>query len=419
MNKNQNQNQNGGQNPNFGKQIGDSVKNALNSGDMNHLSGIGPAVQGAVQKGLGAAGQAMQQAAGQMSSQQPQGGQPYQQQSARPAWQGQQPPNAAPAGGYRPAPAAPKRQKQRHYFGMLALVIGMVGVLLFAALLFIVGIFSFIFSSLATAAALLVIPLAACAVSLGVGISRRALAGRAGKYYEALREKNVRTVEELSEITRKPVAQVKKDISRIIKHEIYPDLYVDAGVTCLIRGEDAWRLYLESEKSRAAREVEEAERQRRMADPATAGIEAFRQEGAEAIKKLRAANGAIKDAAISEKLEKLEGTTGRIFAYVEKHPDKLPDTRRFMSYYLPTTLKLVEKYRHFEELEVQPDNVLKAKGEIEKSMGTIDLAFNNLLESLYQEDTLDVSTDIEVLQAMMEQEGLMGKKFDIEADGLH
>ena len=85
-----------------------------------------------------------------------------------------------------------------------------------------------------------------------------------------------------------------------------------------------------------------------------------------------------------------------------------------MNYYLPTTLKLLEKYRQYESIDIPMENVEKAKADITAALDTIDLAFNNLLASLYREDTLDVVTDIEVLETMLEQEGLTGKKFTID-----
>ncbi len=88
-----------------------------------------------------------------------------------------------------------------------------------------------------------------------------------------------------------------------------------------------------------------------------------------------------------------------------------------MNYYLPTTLKLVEKYHQYDGMDFEPQNVRQAKTEIERSMDTINVAFNNLLESLFHHDTLDVATDIDVLEKMLEQEGLTGKTFKIDQPG--
>ena len=70
-------------------------------------------------------------------------------------------------------------------------------------------------------------------------------------------------------------------------------------------------------------------------------------------------------------------------------------------------MKLVEAYH---ELDVQPikgENISKTKKEIEDSLDTINQAFENLLDSLFEEQAWDISSDISVLKTMFAQEGLM------------
>ena len=45
-------------------------------------------------------------------------------------------------------------------------------------------------------------------------------------------------------------------------------------------------------------------------------------------------------------------------------------------------------------------------------MDTINIAFENLLDSLFEDAAMDVSTDISVLQTMLKQEGLTGSEFE-------
>ena len=89
----------------------------------------------------------------------------------------------------------------------------------------------------------------------------------------------------------------------------------------------------------------------------------------------------------------------------------MPEIRKFMSYYLPTTLKLVNTYREFYEQPVESRNIAGAKKNIEGALDTINTAFENLLDSLYQDDAMDVSTDISVLKSMLAQEGLTDRDF--------
>ena len=53
---------------------------------------------------------------------------------------------------------------------------------------------------------------------------------------------------------------------------------------------------------------------------------------------------------------------------------------------------------------------LETKKEIDDALYTVNKAFVNLLDSLMQEERMDVSADISVMKAMMEQEGLTGSK---------
>ncbi len=67
-------------------------------------------------------------------------------------------------------------------------------------------------------------------------------------------------------------------------------------------------------------------------------------EGDAAIKAMRALNDRIQDETISGQIDRLDEVSGKIFDYVKDHPEKLPQIRKFMSYYLPTTLKLLRSY---------------------------------------------------------------------------
>ncbi len=82
-----------------------------------------------------------------------------------------------------------------------------------------------------------------------------------------------------------------------------------------------------------------------------------------------------------------------------------------MRYYLPTTLKLVQSYQEFDTQPVQGENITQAKTEIAQALDTINAAFANLLDSLFADDALDISTDISALETMLKQEGLTGSDF--------
>ena len=133
--------------------------------------------------------------------------------------------------------------------------------------------------------------------------------------------------------------------------------------------------------------------------------------GDEYIRTIREANDDIPGEVISEKLDRLEQVVRRIFESVKKHPEQKKEMDKFMDYYMPTTLKLVNAYREFDALEVKGENITNAMQEIENTLDTISLAFEKLLDDLFQDAAFDVSTDISVLQMMLAREGYKEKDF--------
>ena len=128
--------------------------------------------------------------------------------------------------------------------------------------------------------------------------------------------------------------------------------------------------------------------------------------GREYIKQINAANEAIPGEEISRKLSELSLVMDRIFAYVQAHPETEGSLRKFMDYYLPTTLKLVTAYKEFDAQPVQGENIRKSKMEIEESLDTINNAFTRLYDDMYADTAMDISTDINVLNTLFAQDGL-------------
>ena len=255
-----------------------------------------------------------------------------------------------------------------------------------------------------------------CVFSLFImiqGVLRNRVIDRLSKYSAALVDRAaVIKLEDLSSILGISTIQIRNDMRSMKKQNLCFDLYMDKDETTLIKGEAAYLDYLENERQREALDLEEAEREARLLDPATQPLESFLAEGRATLDKIRAANFMLPGDDISNALYKIESTSKRIFSYIQDHPEKLSDTRKLMNYHLPTTLKLVEKYCQYDAMEYQPENIIMAKRDILKALIAADEAFNNFLHSLYDVDTLDAVTDAEVLQKMFEKDGLTGNKFD-------
>ena len=157
----------------------------------------------------------------------------------------------------------------------------------------------------------------------------------------------------------------------------------------------------------AIEQMEDEEKQSRI----NPQVQEVLDKGEAYIKKIHASNDAIPGEVVSEKMSRMELLTKRIFARVEQNPEVVTDIRRLMEYYLPTAVKLLEAYEELDAQPVQGENILSSKKEIEDTLDTLNIAFEKLLDDLFQETAWDVSSDISVLKTMLAQEGLTKNDF--------
>ena len=148
-------------------------------------------------------------------------------------------------------------------------------------------------------------------------------------------------------------------------------------------------------------------------EPKTTGnpeIDALIKERDRAVSEMRRLNDSIEDATISAQIDRLESTTAKIVDQVVKKPEKLSDIHRFMNYYLPITLKLLNAYDRADSAGISGVNVDGTKTKVAEIMETIVTAFDKQLDSLFGAEALDISTDITVLEQMLAREGIGGSQ---------
>lgn len=158
--------------------------------------------------------------------------------------------------------------------------------------------------------------------------------------------------------------------------------------------------------------------------PASTGnpeLDKMIRDGALAVEEMKRLDENIEDEKISQAIRELERTSQAIFQQVREAPEKLPQIRKFMDYYLPTTLKLLNAYDRMSSVGVGGENIDSTKERVEAIMDTIVAAFDKQLDGLFGAEALDVSADITVLETMLAREGLAGDQMKAEttknADG--
>ena len=239
------------------------------------------------------------------------------------------------------------------------------------------------------------------------GIKNKRRYRRSRQYWKYLQGRKICPIAQLAAEVGRSNEYVIKDVTKLSSKKYLPESYLDISRENLIFGHDTYQKYSDEERQKEeARQRAEEESKKRPPE-----VNEMLKEGFEYIRQIREANDAIPGFEVSEKLEQLEEIIGKIFLHVEKHPKKLPEIRKFMQYYLPTTLKLVNAYREYEEQSLQGENIDQIKREICETLDTINVAFSNLLDNLFEDDAMDVISDISVLETMFAQEGLTGHDF--------
>lgn len=247
------------------------------------------------------------------------------------------------------------------------------------------------------------------AVMAGAGTALACRAGRFRRYVGILQGREYCDIRELAQKTGRSDRSVVKDLRKMIRKGWFCQGHLDEQETCLMVSAGAWDQYrklMDRMRSQKAEQQAAEERIRQEYAKLSPEVRKVIQAGDDYVRKIREANDAIPGEEISAKIARMEMLVDRIFDRVEQKPDTVDDIRRLMEYYLPMTIKLLDAYEELDSQPVQGENIISSKQEIEKTLDTLNTAFEKLLDDLFQDTAWDVSSDISVLETMLAQEGL-------------
>ena len=193
-----------------------------------------------------------------------------------------------------------------------------------------------------------------------------------------------------ADVSRK---RVEKDVNLMLEKGMWGDeAYIDLGSGMLFKSQEAATAYFD-----AAHRAKAEQEQPAQAAPAPEGYAAI-------LAQIRDLNDRIADERLSAQMDRMEQVAGRIFRLIEEDENKRAAAGTFLSYYLPTTLKLLENYAAFEEAGVSGENLSQAKAKIEKTMDSIVAGFEHQLDELYRTDAMDIDSDIRVMETMLRRD---------------
>ena len=107
---------------------------------------------------------------------------------------------------------------------------------------------------------------------------------------------------------------------------------------------------------------------------------------------------------MTDKISRLEAVSAKIFEQARTDPDKLPQMRKFMDYYLPTSLKLLNTYAELDKQGIEGENLSRAQERIEETMDALIKGFDKQLDDLYRNEAMDIDSDIRVMENMLRRD---------------
>lgn len=141
-----------------------------------------------------------------------------------------------------------------------------------------------------------------------------------------------------------------------------------------------------------------------------AEVDAIISEGKLAQQEMGRLYSCIREPSVKKKINELMSISDKIVQDAIHDPSDVPQIKKFLSYYLPTTIKLLNAYDRMGSQGIAGENITGTMGRIEDMLDTAIEAYKKQLDSLFANQALDIETDIQVMNAMLAREGLNGSK---------
>lgn len=297
--------------------------------------------------------------------------------------------------------------------GILYILFGISGCLVYGSSVLIFIIFKILFGMIGSNV-LFVSAFLLLVVSVGLllrGITLRKRVKRFKKYVRFIDDNNYFLINDLAKFAREKESFVVKDLSKMIDLGMFLEGHIDEEKTYFMLNDEVYNDYLNLKNQQIAKEIDNEKLNEEIENLEKDEIESTIKIGRNYIEKIKNIKNELYKEEIAVKLDKLGNISNQILVQVEKNPNKIQEVNKFINHYLPITIKLINSYKDINNQSVQGENIENAKIEIEKSIDLINSAFENLLDDLYEDVVLDISTDISVLKTLFKQEGLTEDDF--------
>ena len=133
-------------------------------------------------------------------------------------------------------------------------------------------------------------------------------------------------------------------------------------------------------------------------------------------KRIIEAKSYINNYEIKAYLTSINESTSKIIKAIEKTPKKIKNIDNFFDYYLPITVKIINRYDEIENNDLSSKDSKKFMSSTINMLSSIDKAFKNILNNLYQKEIIDMSAEMKVFSSMLKADGFNENELEVKED---
>lgn len=228
-----------------------------------------------------------------------------------------------------------------------------------------------------------------------------------------IQDQSVLAVEDIVTALNKPQQTVAAEINHMIRKDYLPQARLVEGGDLLLVDHAAYKAYKDDYMGRPAvtqNEMPEIEEpQAPTDDDRSAAMDDYE-------KTLKEQRDRAHDYVLKDKISALLKLLDAIRHAVNTDPGRVESLNKFVDYYTPTTIKLIERFLQFESSSVITEAIRKTMDDILRSLDKVIDGYEKLLDTLYKDDLLDLNAEMDVMETVMKQDGLIDES---EGDGFH
>lgn len=131
-------------------------------------------------------------------------------------------------------------------------------------------------------------------------------------------------------------------------------------------------------------------------------------------KRIIEAKSYIDNDEIKAYLTSINDSTSKIIKTIEKKPKKIKNIDNFFDYYLPITVKIINRYDEIENNNLSSKDSKKFMTSTINMLASIDKAFRNILNNLYQKEIIDMDAEMKVFSSMLKADGFNENELEVK-----